>query len=110
MKPNLTIRLGIRQDFSNGWNEAEGKAANFVFGPGNVLLTSPIVGNSPFATNNAKWLFSPRVALAWDHLASASVRHEAAVLGPEAIPVSTTTTLPAKGSGVITSERLAVEV
>ena len=31
-----------------------------------VLVTNPRVGNSVFTQNNAKWLFSPRVGLAWD--------------------------------------------
>jgi hypothetical protein len=31
-----------------------------------VLLTDPRVGKSAFTENKAKWLFGPRVALAWD--------------------------------------------
>src|SRR5262249_44646139 len=31
-----------------------------------VLLTDPRIGTSAFTENKAKWLFGPRVALAWD--------------------------------------------
>jgi len=39
LRPNLTLDLGFRHEFTNGWNEAHERAANFVFGPGEVLLT-----------------------------------------------------------------------
>lgn len=66
LRPNLTVRVGLRHEFTNGWNEAEGKASNFIFGSNGVLLTTPVVGNSPYTVNNSKWLFSPRVGIAWD--------------------------------------------
>jgi hypothetical protein len=31
-----------------------------------VLLTTPHIGSSAFTENNAKWLFGPRLGLAWD--------------------------------------------
>ncbi len=64
--PNLTLRAGIRQEFTTGWNEELGRAANYLVGSSGVLVTNPQVGNSVFTQNNAKWLFSPRVGLAWD--------------------------------------------
>jgi hypothetical protein len=66
VRPNLTLQLGIRHEFTTGWNEVSGRAANYVTDPQGVLQTAPRVGNSAFTENNAKWLFSPRVALAWD--------------------------------------------
>jgi hypothetical protein len=66
LKRNLSLNIGLRHEFTNGWNEADGRAANFVLGPTGALLTQPMVGNSPLTKNNAKWLFAPRVALAWD--------------------------------------------
>ena len=62
----LNVRLGLRHEFTNGWNDPTGRASNFVFGPNGVLLTTPIVGTSPLTENNAKWLFGPRVGAAWD--------------------------------------------
>jgi hypothetical protein len=62
----LTLRVGLRHEFTTGWNEELGRAANYVSGPTGVLLTNPLVGNSVYTQNNAKRLFSPRVSLAWD--------------------------------------------
>jgi hypothetical protein len=66
LRPNLTVRLGLRQEFTTGWNEASGRAANYVTDSNGLLVTTPTLGNSAFAQNNAKKLFSPRVGLAWD--------------------------------------------
>jgi hypothetical protein len=66
LKPHLTIRLGLRQEFTTGWNENSGRAANYVTDSGGVLLTTPTLGGNAFSENNAKKLFSPRVGLAWD--------------------------------------------
>src|SRR5207244_13026792 len=66
LRRNLTFRAGIRHEFTNGWNEKFGRAANYVTDSTGVLLTSPQVGTSTFSKNNAKALLSPRVALAYD--------------------------------------------
>jgi len=66
LRHNLTIRAGIRHEFTTGWNEELGRAANYLVGLSGVLVTNPQVGNSVFTQNNAKLLFSPRIALAWD--------------------------------------------
>jgi hypothetical protein len=64
--PNLTLRAGIRQEFTNGWNEVDGRAANYITNGDGVLETTPIVGHSAFTQNNATHLFGPRIGLAWD--------------------------------------------
>jgi hypothetical protein len=66
LRRNLTLRAGIRHEFTNGWNEKYGRAANYVTDASGILLTDPQRGSSAFSANNAKWLFSPRIALAWD--------------------------------------------
>ena len=66
IRKNLTVRAGVRHEFTTGWNEAFGRAANFLVGPSGVLLTNPQVGSSVFTNNNAKLLFSPRIGMAWD--------------------------------------------
>ena len=66
LRRNLTVRAGIRQEFTNGWNEKFGRASNYITDANGVLLTDPRVATSAFTENNAKWLFGPRVALAWD--------------------------------------------
>jgi hypothetical protein len=66
LRPNLTIRLGVRHEFTNGWNEVSGRAANYITDANGVLQTNVIAGNSAFTQNNAKRLFAPRVGLAWD--------------------------------------------
>ena len=66
--PNLTVQAGIRHEFTTGWNEVAGRAANFITDASGILLTDTHVGGSAFTENNAHWLLSPRVALAWDPL------------------------------------------
>ena len=66
LRHNLTLQVGVRHEFDSGWNEEAGRAANFVTDANGVLVTAPRVGDSAFTQNNAKWLFGPRVALAWD--------------------------------------------
>jgi hypothetical protein len=72
VRSNLTVNLGVRHEFNNGWNSPAGRASNFVFGTAGCstaaaqcLQTQPVLGASPYSVNNAKWLFGPRVALAW---------------------------------------------
>src|SRR5579862_4030231 len=64
LTPKLTLSLGFRGEFSTGWNEAHGRAANYTFANG-VISGQPHVGHSAFTENNAKFLSQPRVGLAW---------------------------------------------
>jgi hypothetical protein len=66
LRRNLTVRVGLRYEFTNGWNEADGRAANYITNSQGVLETAPLVGKSVFTTNNATHLLGPRAALAWD--------------------------------------------
>jgi len=65
LRPNLTVSLGFRDEFTNGWNEAHDRAASFVFVNG-VIQTAPHIGGSAFTVNNAKFLPQPRIGLAWN--------------------------------------------
>ena len=66
LRPNLTLQAGIRHEFSTGWNEVSGRAANYVTDSTGALVTTPRIGDSAFTQNKAKLLLSPRVGLAWD--------------------------------------------
>jgi carboxypeptidase family protein len=65
MGQRLNIRLGFRFESTDGWNESHGRASNYTFSNG-VIQTNPVVGNSAFTVNRAKFLPEPRVGLAWD--------------------------------------------
>jgi Carboxypeptidase regulatory-like domain len=71
LRPNLTLRAGIRHEFTDGFNEKYGRASNYV-PDANGVPTSDTqnsathIGTSPFTQNNATKLFSPRIGLAWD--------------------------------------------
>ena len=67
---SLELRLGFRGEFTNGWNEAHGRAANFVAGANGVMQTNPVISSSAFANNNAAFLPAPRIGLAWSPLGS----------------------------------------
>ena len=68
VRPNLTLSLGVRHEFTNGFINAAGQAANFLPGPNGILMTQPRIASTLLTTNNSKWLFSPRAGLSWDPL------------------------------------------
>jgi hypothetical protein len=66
LRPNLTLSIGLRDEFTTGYNEDSGRAANYITDSNGVLLTTPRIGNSAFTQNNATRLLGPRAGLAWD--------------------------------------------
>jgi hypothetical protein len=66
VRRNLEVRIGLRVEGTNGWNEAHGRASNYIFDSNGVIETNPRVGNSVFTVNRAKFLPEPRIAIAWD--------------------------------------------
>ncbi len=66
LRPHLTFSVGLRYEFTTGWNEESGRAANYLTGANGVLITAPQVGNSAYTQNNATHLLGPRAGLAWD--------------------------------------------
>lgn len=64
LTPKLTLSLGLRDEFTTGWNEAHGRASNYTFTNG-VISTTPRIADSLFTTNNARFLPQPRIGLAW---------------------------------------------
>ncbi len=72
ISPKLTVSLGLRDEFSTGWNEAHGRAANYTFSNG-VISTDPHIGGAFFTENQAKFLPQPRIGVAWSPLSSKTV-------------------------------------
>ncbi|HKV27079.1 MAG TPA: carboxypeptidase-like regulatory domain-containing protein [Candidatus Acidoferrales bacterium] len=72
LNPRLTMSLGFRDEFSTGWNEAHGRAANYTFS-GGIISTQPHIGDSAFTVNHAKFLPQPRLGVAWSPLRSKTV-------------------------------------
>jgi len=64
VNPKLTVTLGFRDEFSTGWNEAHGRAANYTFSDG-VISSQPRIASSAFTQNNARFLPAPRIGVAW---------------------------------------------
>jgi hypothetical protein len=64
LSPKMTLSLGFRDEFTTGWNEAHGRAANYTFSNG-VISSQPHIGHALFTTNNAKFLPQPRIGVAW---------------------------------------------
>ena len=69
LTPSLEVRLGFRGEFTNGCNEAAGRASNYLFTNG-VINTIPTVGNSALSVNNARFLPAPRAGIAWSPFGS----------------------------------------
>jgi hypothetical protein len=61
----LELRVGFRFESTDGWNEAHGRASNYLFSNG-AIETNPRIANSVFTVNRAKFLPEPRLGLAWD--------------------------------------------
>jgi len=72
LTPKLTVSLGLRDEFTTGWNEAHGRAADYTFSNG-VISTQPHIGDSLFTVNNGKFLPQPRVGVAWSPFSSRTV-------------------------------------
>lgn len=70
--PRLTLSLGVRDEFTTGWNEAHGRAANYTF-RGAVISSQPQSGGSLFTVNNATFLPQPRIGVAWSPLTDKTV-------------------------------------
>jgi hypothetical protein len=68
--PAFELRVGFRGEFTNGWNEAQGRASNYLFDPNGVILMQPPVQGSSFTENRAKFLPSPRVSFAFSPFGS----------------------------------------
>src|SRR5713101_4816433 len=71
LRPNFTVRIGVRDEFTNGWNEKYGRAAQYVPDASGLLASNPVtstthIGNNSFLDNKATKLFAPRVGIAWD--------------------------------------------
>jgi hypothetical protein len=66
LRRNLTFQAGLRYEFTTGWNEVSGRAANYLTDSNGLLVTNPRVGGSAFTDNNATHLLGPRAGLAWD--------------------------------------------
>ena len=73
LSSRLTLSVGLRDEFTNGWNEASGRGANFIFDTHGVIVTQPRVANSVFTINRAQFLPQPRIGLAWSPLSAKTV-------------------------------------
>jgi hypothetical protein len=69
LTPSLELRVGFRQEFTDGWNEADGRASNYLFTNG-VINTSPTVGNSALTLAKPSFFPAPRVGIAWSPFGS----------------------------------------
>lgn len=66
LRHNLTLRAGLRYEFTTGWNEASNRASNYLTNAQGILNNNPTTGSSVFTSNHATHLLGPRIALAWD--------------------------------------------
>jgi hypothetical protein len=78
LTPKFTISLGFRDEFSTGWNEAHGRAANYTFSSGVISSQQGTglpthIGDSLFTVNNAKFLPQPRIGVAWSPFGTKTV-------------------------------------
>jgi hypothetical protein len=72
INPKLTLTLGFRAEFTSGWNEVHGRAANYTYSNG-IISTQPRIADSLFTLNNANFLPQPRIGVAWSPFSSKTV-------------------------------------
>ncbi len=72
LSPKLTLSLGLRDEYTTGWNEAHHRASNYTYSSG-TISTQPTVGSSVFTHNNGTVLPQPRVGLAWSPFSNKTV-------------------------------------
>ncbi len=73
LRRNLTFRAGSAHEFTTGWNEESGRAANYITDATGVLETTPRVGNSVF-TQEQRDAICSRHESAWRGIRSATAR------------------------------------
>src|SRR2546422_7363668 len=66
LRSNLTLRLGLRHEMTNGWNEVADRCANYTLDKNFLLSNGPQICHSCLTENHAKLFLQPRVGLAWD--------------------------------------------
>jgi hypothetical protein len=66
LRSNLTLRLGLRHEMTDGWHEVGGRCSIYRFDKDFVISTEPVMGDSCLDENHAKLLLQPRVGIAWD--------------------------------------------
>ena len=66
LRSNFTLRLGLRHEMTDGWNEVAGRCSNYVYDKNFVMSTEPVINHSCLTENHAKLLLQPRVGIAWD--------------------------------------------
>jgi hypothetical protein len=66
LQPNLTVRIGLRDETTNGWNEVANRCVNYFHDATFGIGINPHIGSSCLAQNNAKALWQPRAGIAWD--------------------------------------------
>ncbi len=66
LRRNLELRVGFRFESTDGWDEAHGRASNYLFNSSGIIETNPQIGTPALTVNNARFLPEPRVGLAWD--------------------------------------------
>ena len=66
LRPNLEAKVGFRFESTNGFNEVQSRASNYLFDANGIIETNPRIGSSALTENKALFLPEPRVGLAWD--------------------------------------------
>src|SRR5256712_1952759 len=66
LRSNLTLRLGLRHEMTDGWNEVADRCAHYVYDKNLLISNEPLLAHSCLTENHAKLLLQPRVGIAWD--------------------------------------------
>ena len=56
VKPSLELRIGFRAESTNGLNEVNGRASNYLFDSNGVIITPAPVAGSVFSESDVRFL------------------------------------------------------
>src|SRR5437879_13644292 len=63
LRSNLTLRLGLRHEMTDGWNEVADRCTNYRYDKNFVISTEPVLGHPCLTENHANEWFEPIAGL-----------------------------------------------
>jgi outer membrane receptor protein involved in Fe transport len=54
LRPNVTLRLGLRDEMTTRINEKNGHSSNYLFDANGIMLTEPLIGKSPLIAGSIR--------------------------------------------------------
>ena len=67
LRSNFNLRLGLRHEMTNGWNEVAGRCSNYFYDANFVIETNPRIGRFLSFRSKRTLCYRPRAAQGYPH-------------------------------------------